>query len=164
MPSRATHGVYGVAVAMSAQCSAVVKTPNPHLRSRSSWERKERREKHPQQWLVWFERCCATRSSGSPERGQCQLDEVQGRLQTWGCSVQNKGMKEACEIINWRCLCLFWESLNEAGRAGFKCHTMVSQPSYSQDVADAYGLDGLKKATECIYGRKRWEVVRKFPG
>ena len=53
MPLGAKHGVWGVSVAMSAKCSAVVETQKPPLRSRNPWERKERREKQAQQWLFF---------------------------------------------------------------------------------------------------------------
>lgn len=104
-----------------------------------------------------------------PEEGHHKLDKVQREAvrmtgETWGCLIQKRGMKEAYEIINWRCLCLFCKSLNEVRRGRLKYQAVVSQPSSLKDVAHAYGLHGLKKATKYIYGRKRWEDVRKFTG
>lgn len=66
-------------------------------------------------------------------------------------------------MINRRCLCpRCKEELNEAGRGSSKCQAVTSQPSPAQDVADPYGLSGLKKAMGYIYGIKRWEDARKF--
>lgn len=79
--TRAKHGVYGVSVAMSAQCYAVVKTQNLHPRSRNPWEMKERKEKQSLQWLFF---CCCIRCIvlpavlvPLPEEGCHKLDKVQ---------------------------------------------------------------------------------------